>query len=208
MPEETGLHAVLSLCLCWKLQRQDNFILGLTDHDQPLNINGVQYLPSAALEAGRFTQGLSLKPGQAAAAGSLSSEAITDQDLLAGLWDRCRIDVYQVDWQQPGEGRTSIWHGYLSEIRHQPDGQFEAELISVKADLERLIGRVLSRRCDAELGDARCGISASGRICDQRFETCRDVFHNTMNYRGFPHIPGTDFILSGPASTGNDGGRR
>lgn len=33
--------------------------------------------------------------------------------------------------------------------------------------------------------------------CDKRFDTCRDVFANQINFRGFPHIPGTDSLLSG-----------
>ncbi len=32
--------------------------------------------------------------------------------------------------------------------------------------------------------------------CDKRFATCRDRFHNTINFRGFPHIPGNDFVAS------------
>ena len=31
--------------------------------------------------------------------------------------------------------------------------------------------------------------------CDKRFETCRDRFANTDNFRGFPHIPGNDTVL-------------
>jgi len=31
--------------------------------------------------------------------------------------------------------------------------------------------------------------------CDKRFETCRDRFANTLNFRGFPHMPGNDAIL-------------
>lgn len=31
--------------------------------------------------------------------------------------------------------------------------------------------------------------------CDRRFETCRAKFANAANFRGFPHIPGTDRIL-------------
>ena len=36
--------------------------------------------------------------------------------------------------------------------------------------------------------------------CDKRFATCRDRFANAVNFRGFPHIPGNDFVvqLSGP----------
>ena len=30
--------------------------------------------------------------------------------------------------------------------------------------------------------------------CDKRFETCRDRFQNHENFRGFPHMPGNDFV--------------
>jgi uncharacterized phage protein (TIGR02218 family) len=32
--------------------------------------------------------------------------------------------------------------------------------------------------------------------CDKRFATCRDRFDNIVNFRGFPHIPGNDFVVS------------
>ena len=43
--------------------------------------------------------------------------------------------------------------------------------------------------------------------CDQRFATCRDRFANAVNFRGFPHIPGNDFVISypTPGEPGNDG---
>lgn len=43
--------------------------------------------------------------------------------------------------------------------------------------------------------------------CDKQFATCRDVFGNGANFRGFPHIPGNDFVISYPISgtPGNDG---
>lgn len=30
--------------------------------------------------------------------------------------------------------------------------------------------------------------------CDKQFSTCRDRFANAPNYRGFPHMPGNDFV--------------
>lgn len=43
--------------------------------------------------------------------------------------------------------------------------------------------------------------------CDKRFMTCRDRFSNAVNFRGFPHIPGNDFVIASPdAGAGNDGG--
>lgn len=34
--------------------------------------------------------------------------------------------------------------------------------------------------------------------CDRRMETCRDKFNNLLNFRGFPHIPGEDWLLAHP----------
>ena len=44
--------------------------------------------------------------------------------------------------------------------------------------------------------------------CDKRFATCRDRFANGVNFRGFPHIPGNDFVVAYPVpgAPGNDGG--
>jgi len=43
--------------------------------------------------------------------------------------------------------------------------------------------------------------------CDKRVETCRLKFHNFLNYRGFPQIPGQDWAMSYPTRAGvNDGG--
>ncbi|MCW5682991.1 MAG: DUF2163 domain-containing protein [Pseudolabrys sp.] len=43
--------------------------------------------------------------------------------------------------------------------------------------------------------------------CDKRFATCTAKFANAMNFRGFPHIPGNDFIVRYPlrGEPGNDG---
>ncbi len=43
--------------------------------------------------------------------------------------------------------------------------------------------------------------------CDKRFETCRDRFANAANFRGFPHIPGNDFVIRYPVpgEPGHDG---
>ena len=43
--------------------------------------------------------------------------------------------------------------------------------------------------------------------CDKRFATCRAKFDNARRFRGFPDIPGEDWLQSYPtAKGGNDGG--
>ncbi|MGO4173589.1 DUF2163 domain-containing protein [Bosea sp. TAF32] len=44
--------------------------------------------------------------------------------------------------------------------------------------------------------------------CDKSFATCRTKFGNGVNFRGFPHMPTTDFIIGGvrPGDGALDGG--
>jgi uncharacterized phage protein (TIGR02218 family) len=44
--------------------------------------------------------------------------------------------------------------------------------------------------------------------CDKRHETCRGKFANGVNFRGFPHMPGNDFVVRMPrqGEPGLDGG--
>ena len=44
--------------------------------------------------------------------------------------------------------------------------------------------------------------------CDKAFSTCRDRFANTINFRGFPHMPDNDFVILtvSDGTPGMDGG--
>jgi len=44
--------------------------------------------------------------------------------------------------------------------------------------------------------------------CDKHFPTCQAKFANGVNFRGFPHIPGNDFLttIARPGNAANDGG--
>lgn len=77
----------------------------------------------------------------------------------------------------------------------------------VKRDRETSEGRVI------ELWEAFAGTVLPGddlRVeagCDKRLETCRDKFDNLLNFRGFPSIPGEDWLVSYPVRSGmNNGG--
>jgi uncharacterized phage protein (TIGR02218 family) len=273
-----------SLCRCWRFARRDGAVFGATDHDAELVFDGVVYAPAVGLELVSLEGSSGLAPGRAAGRGALSLDFIAHGDLDAALWDGARVDVWSVDWQAI-EYRIIVWSGVLSEVVRS-GGAYSAELVSLKASLERSIGRVYARRCDADVGDARCGVHmdvpayrisgvvhdltggfgflsdalavfasgwfTGGRLvwtsgandglearivrhagdglelrgavraaiaagdaftvtagCDKAFDTCRVKFSNAARFRGFPHMPGPEAVLSGPAAgQTNDGGRR
>jgi len=64
----------------------------------------------------------------------------------------------------------------------------------------------LWQRPSEEIGEGDTFKITAG--CDKQFGTCRNKFANTINFRGFPHVPGNDFMLRVASRTDrNDGGR-
>jgi uncharacterized phage protein (TIGR02218 family) len=87
--------------------------------------------------------------------GALSSDDIADEDIAAGLYDGAVVETLLVNWRQP-EDFVLLRKATVGKITRS-DGRFVAELESAAHALDRPNGRYVSRTCDAELGDARCG---------------------------------------------------
>ena len=277
-----------TLCRCWRLARRDGAVLGFTDHDRDLSVEGQLYRAGTGWEAAEASQELGFAVGGGEVAGALSSEAITEQDIAAGLYDDAAVELRLVDWQDPADPML-LATASIGEIRRQ-DGAFTAELRGPLHRFDEERGLLYRATCSADLGDARCGIDlaspsyraegvvlstdgalslvaadlgafaggdfAGGRLtwadgaanasrtdevkthraeadrhliglwqraprpiapgdgfavtagCDKRFATCRSRFANSANFRGFPHMPGNDFIVkvAQQGEPGLDGG--
>ncbi len=267
---------VTTLAHVWRVVRRDEAVFGFTDHDEPLMFEGLTCALMTGVSPGAIEKSAALNTDSASIAGALNGDAISEEDLARGLWDGARVDLYRVDWTAPAL-RVHLFAGRIGEIRRGVLA-FEAELRGLQAQLNVPVGRVYSRFCDADLGDARCGKdiensafrgegvvseafangafrvegleafedawftrgrliwSAGGESevaayrvsggaaalelvdppsvaleigaafvvyagCDKRFATCRAKFDNSVNFRGFPHMPGNDAIQAGPAAT-------
>lgn len=197
-----------SLCHVWLLRRADGTVMGFTDHDRDLTVDGVLCRASSGWTAGAGDAAVGLAAGSVAAAGALDDEAITEADVAAGAYDAASVELLRVDWSEP-DLKVRLWTGTLARIRRE-SGAFVAELEGPLAKLERVVGRTYGRMCDARLGDARCGLTdIAGRECDKRWKTCVGTFGNGVNFRGFPDVPGDDFLTAYPAGGArNDGGSR
>lgn len=196
---------------CWRVTRVDAAVFGFTDHDRDLVFDGLTYRAGSGFGGADAETALGLAPSQTGLAGALDDAVLTEADLAAGLWGAARVECWRVDWADT-DLRVLVSVGELGEIVRR-DGRFEAELLGLAHRLERVTGRVFTRRCDAQLGDGRCGVSTAhpdlATGCDQRFATCRDRFANALNFRGFPHMVGNDVLQASAANEAiRDGGSR
>jgi hypothetical protein len=211
VPEEMAVRVesgAATLCHVWRLERTDGAVMGFTDHDRDLVVDGVVCRAGSGWTAGAGESGVGLSAGSVSAAGALDDEAIGEGNVAAGLYDAAAVELWRVDWERP-ELRVRLWAGTLGRIRRE-GGAFVAELEGPLAKLERVVGRTYGRMCDARLGDDRCGVAVEpGAVCDKRWATCVGVFGNGVNFRGFPDVPGDDFLTAWPAGGArNDGGSR
>lgn len=281
---DAGLAAHLAsgattLATCWRLTRRDGVVLGFTDHDRELVVDGTMYRPQEGLEGSARPERLGPSVETSEVLGVLSDAAISADDIRLGRYDDAEVALYKVNWRDTGQ--FVVLARYRSGEIRQEDGAFRAELRSLTAPLGETRGRLYQALCDAELGDTRCGVDLTGpgrraeavvlgprdryrlavdgieafaaeafalgqalwtsgrregltdRVlhserlggvdllsfaapvgdwvsegdgltltvgCDRSLQTCRTRFGNSVNFRGFPHIPGSDFVLRYPKS--------
>ena len=86
----------------------------------------------------------------------LTSAAITETDILDGRWDNAAVEVWRVNWQAVSQ-RVLMRRGAIGQVRRGRLA-FVAEVRSLAHVLNQTVGRTFQHACDAELGDARCGV--------------------------------------------------
>ena len=272
---------ITTLCWCWRLRRCDGVAIGFTDHDRDVIFDDTVFEAAAGFSASEINDAVGLSVDNLEVTSALSSDRLIEADLAAGLYDDASVEIFRVNWDGPDE-RVLMRKGSLGEVKRS-GLSFAAEVRGLAHYLQQPKGRLFQYTCDADVGDARCGLvvsnalyRASGSLsaitdlrcfsvdglesyanewfsrglleftsgpasgqrveikrhtrlggtvelelwqpargplslgqtievtagCDKHISTCRDKFANTLNYRGFPYMPGNDFM------TGQFGSRR
>jgi uncharacterized phage protein (TIGR02218 family) len=269
---------VTTLAHAWKLTRRDGVVMGFTDHDCDLVIDGVICRAGTGFTSSEAASRFDLSVDGAEISGALADDALSDADLAAGRFDAALVETWLVDWSDPSL-KVLTARGTLGEVKREGEA-FAAELRGLADLLSQESGRLYTAKCGADLGDLRCKVDltnpalhgagvvsaiegtssfvssgldgfadalfSAGRLtwtsganaglsieikqhrlvaghalitlwqampeaigagdaftvtagCDKSFATCRARFANTDNFRGFPQIPGNDFLIGSPA---------
>jgi len=266
---------VRTIARCWYILRTDGTEFFFTSHDKDLVISGDTYksLNSGQTTAIENKAGLSVDTLDIEMV--LDSGEITEDDIQAGRFDHATVWIFEVNYEALADGSVTISYGRIGEVELF-ENRARVEFRSLSQMLNINIGRSYLAECDAQFGDARCGldldalgytetgtvavvtdrahfttgtsVSAStnypdghGSItftsgannglsmsiktwsgtsmvlvlpmpfnptngdtftasygCKKTLTVCRDTFDNVANFRGFPHLPGTDKMLETP----------
>jgi uncharacterized phage protein (TIGR02218 family) len=149
---------VTTLATCWRLERTDGWVRGFTDHDQPLVIGGLTYVAATGFLPSAIKYGADLSVDNLDVEGFLDDDALTAEDLSAGLFDGARIDIFLVNWADLSQGRLLLRRGWLGEVK-RADNRFSAEIRGIANRLQQSAGKLYSRLCRTDLGSAECKVA-------------------------------------------------
>jgi uncharacterized phage protein (TIGR02218 family) len=121
-----------------------------------LEFAGVTYEPDSGFAASEIRSGTDLAVDAQEAEGVLTSDTITEIDILDGRWDNAKVEVWRVNWDAVGQ-RVLMRRGAIGQVRRGKLA-FVAEVRSLAHVLNQTVGRTFQHACDAELGDTRCGV--------------------------------------------------
>ncbi|WP_323033634.1 DUF2163 domain-containing protein [Paracoccus sp. (in: a-proteobacteria)] len=151
-----------TLSWCWRISRADGVALGFTDHDRALSFDGTEFEPESGFAASEIRAGSDLAVDAQDATGVLTSDRITETDILDGRWDNAAVELWRVNWADTSQ-RVLLRRGAVGQIRRGRMA-FVAEVRSLAHVLGQTVGRTFQAGCDARLGDARCGIDLENAI--------------------------------------------
>lgn len=146
-----------TLAWCWRITRADGVSFGFTDHDRTLSFEGTDFEPESGFTASEVRAGSDLSVDAQDAEGVLSSDRITETDILDGRWDNAEVELWRVNWAEPGQ-RVLLRRGAIGQVRRGRVA-FVAEVRSLAHVLGQTVGRTFQAGCDAALGDGRCGVN-------------------------------------------------
>jgi uncharacterized phage protein (TIGR02218 family) len=149
-----------TLARLWRITRTDAQVYGFTDHDQAIVYGGVAFEPSSAFNPSAVATRGDGNVDNLEVLGLLDSAGITAEDIEAGLWDGSAVELLEVNWADLTMGHNTLRAGTTGTIQ-RTGARYVAELRGLMQALQNNVGRIVTPLCDAELGDARCGVDTS-----------------------------------------------
>ena len=148
---------VITVCGCFKVVRTDGAQFFFTELPQDVVYNGDTYIASSGFYKTAISQSSGLNTNNLDLKGLLSADEITREDLLGGLFNGAYIEYFEIDYENPANGRNIIDVGYIGQVHIQED-LFITEFRSLTDLLSQNIGNKYTRYCRHILGDTNCGI--------------------------------------------------
>ena len=148
-------------CNMLRLDLADGTTLAITDHDQDIAFDLGDGSASYTARTGILSSDLSLAVGFEGADIEVNGpigDVVTRAAVLGGRYDDAVARFFQVNWQSPASGSINLLQGRVA-LAEVMGGQFRLTIQGEVTRFAQTIGRVITGYCDADFGDARCGLT-------------------------------------------------
>lgn len=150
-----------TLCYCWKIIRKDGVILGYTNHDRDLFIDGFSFLANGGFSATSLESDYEMTVDNSEAQSFFVENGISEFDILAGKYDQAEVFIYLVNWNHQsiistfqkgiiGEITTTN-RVYTFEIRSFLELLQQKNLKKTSSNCPLLFGEVGANKCNKSL---------------------------------------------------------
>lgn len=148
---------------CWRVTRTDGVVVGLTEFDRPLTINGVTYEAAGGVMPSDVDRGLETQANQVSLVGYFS-DSITEADIRRGAYDNARVFVFRVN-------PYALPTNFNSPYQYEPlvsgrlgrftltDLGYTVEARGLQDALQTKQGEVTSKTCRNQFCDSICGLN-------------------------------------------------
>lgn len=151
-----------NLATFWRIVRLDNLVQGFTNYDKDITIDGVIYKAATGFNSTAFNQDNTLAVRNLEIESIISSDSITEADLIGGKYDYAAVDVFICRWDNPPSSLSLnppehilMVRGIMGQIS-MSNRRYSAEVRSISQLLQQQISTTTTIECRAVFGDSKC----------------------------------------------------
>lgn len=147
----------ISIVRCWKIELVNGNIFGFSTSNEEFNYENIKFNPLSADDIKDIDVNLDIKSDEFKISNLISSELINTNDILSGLYDNAKVEIFLIDTSRLNLGKVSLLNGTISSIECN-DNVFTASVKGLKNELNKTIGEIYSPLCRARFCDSKCGL--------------------------------------------------
>lgn len=155
-----------TLTTCWKVTRRDTKVFGYTSLDEDLTVQGVTYSATLGVAASAIASSNKFEIQNVEVQGLLNDAlmtlgAITEADIVAGVWDGARITIFETNYVDPTRGTNTLQTGRIGQLTTGAL-TYSADLRGLMQQLQQNVGLTVLPGCFKDLFDVNCQVDPTG----------------------------------------------
>lgn len=150
--------AATTLTTCWKITRMDGEVYTFTELDRDVTVEGLVYKSTGGFNKSAVKSTGTFAVDNMEVNGFLSDDTIPDIELRNGAFDYAEVEIFIVNYMDPGMGTLKLRYGFFGEVKTAPSGMFLVELRGLIQLLTAKVVQTYAPECKADLGDRKCKV--------------------------------------------------